>query len=211
MAVPGPAARPATPPVQRLRHDETDRTLRPRSPQHRLATDWSSKHPQRSSPTDSAPNAAPPPTTPRPPGLTTPATPATSIAASSRRPSHRKGTLWREPAKADGRRGPHHQPRGPSGSSQRPPFCCRANRRGTRPRLRVDQLLSSRTLTVSVSCSKVLALAPSKVHTWAIFTEAGSPVSLCFQESARGQQRCHGRRRTARAPPRTRRRSRRAA
>ncbi len=41
---------------------------------------WSSKHRQRSSPTDSAPNAAQPPATPRTPAPTTPAAPNRCLA-----------------------------------------------------------------------------------------------------------------------------------
>ena len=44
----------------------------------------------------------------------------------------------------------------------------------------VDQL-SSRILTVSMCWRNEVALPPSKVHTWAVFTRAGAPVSLCFQ------------------------------
>src|SRR3954447_3608037 len=40
--------------------------------------------------------------------------------------------------------------------------------------------LSSRTLAVSVCCWNVVALPSRKVQTWAIFAEAGAPVSLCF-------------------------------
>src|SRR5689334_3226242 len=45
-----------------------------------------------------------------------------------------------------------------------------------------DQLLSSRTLTVSMSCSNEVALPRSKVHTCAVFTEAGWPVLLWFHD-----------------------------
>ena len=40
--------------------------------------------------------------------------------------------------------------------------------------------LSSRTLTVSTCCWKVASLPSATVHTWTIFTTAGSPESLCF-------------------------------
>ena len=40
--------------------------------------------------------------------------------------------------------------------------------------------LSSRTLRVSTCCWRATALPPFMVHTWAIFTTAGSPELLCF-------------------------------
>jgi|SRR5450631_4047928 len=40
--------------------------------------------------------------------------------------------------------------------------------------------LSSRTLTVSTCCWNATALPPFMVHTWTIFTTAGSPELLCF-------------------------------
>ena len=40
--------------------------------------------------------------------------------------------------------------------------------------------LSSRTLRVLTCCWKATALPPFMVHTWTIFTTAGSPELLCF-------------------------------
>ncbi len=40
--------------------------------------------------------------------------------------------------------------------------------------------LSSRTLRVSTCCWNPMALPSPMVQTWAIFTTAGSPDSLCF-------------------------------
>ena len=41
--------------------------------------------------------------------------------------------------------------------------------------------LSSRTLMVSTCCWNSASLPSAMVHTWAIFTRAGSPELLCFQ------------------------------
>ena len=60
-------------------------------------------------------------------------------------------------------------------STQRRPRVCRSG--GAQGA--VGQL-SSRTLRVSTCCWKATALPPSIVHTWTIFTTAGSPELLCF-------------------------------
>ena len=60
-------------------------------------------------------------------------------------------------------------------SAQRKPRVCRSG--GGQG---LEGQLSSRTLRVSTCCWKATALPPSIVHTWAIFTTAGSPELFCF-------------------------------
>jgi hypothetical protein len=68
-------------------------------------------------------------------------------------------------------------PQGTGGARDRR-ATARRSRAGRRPE--VAGQLSSRTLTVSTCCWKATALPPFMVHTWTMFTTAGSPELLCF-------------------------------